>query len=93
MKRTDLVKSIVILLAVVVVFGAAMFGLNIHTAPLIEANNASATFGPLLAVMPEGASFAADAMIYDAAAPENSTLTDPSPLSIRRRAAQAMPSM
>lgn len=76
MKRTDLVKSIVILLAVVVVFGAAMFGLNIHTAPLIEANNASATFGPLLAVMPEGASFAADAMIYDAAAPENSTLTD-----------------
>ncbi len=79
MKRTDLIKSIALLLVIVAVFSAAMFGLNIHTAPLIEANNASAKFGPLLAVLPEGASFDADALIYDAVAPEGSSLTDVPP--------------
>ena len=42
MKFSDLIKMIVTLLVIVVVFGAAMFGLNFHTAPLIEANNAGA---------------------------------------------------
>lgn len=79
MKRTDLIKSIALLLVIVAVFSAAMFGLNFHTGPLIEANNASAQFGPLLAVMPEGAAFDADAMIYDAAAPKGSSLTDVPP--------------
>ena len=44
MKRTDLIKSIALLLVIVAVFSAAMFGLNFHTGPLIEANNASAQF-------------------------------------------------
>jgi Na+-translocating ferredoxin:NAD+ oxidoreductase RnfG subunit len=76
MKFSDLIKMIVTLLVIVVVFGAAMFGLNFHTAPLIEANNAGAELAPLVAVMPEGASFGSDALIYDAANASASTLKD-----------------
>jgi hypothetical protein len=76
MKFSDLIKMIVTLLVIVVVFGAAMFGLNFHTAPLIEANNAGAELAPLLAVMPEGATFGGDALIYDAANASASTLKD-----------------
>ena len=60
-------KTIALLLAIVLVFSSAMFGLNFITGPVIEANNAGAVFAPLLAVMPEGAAFGGDALIYSAA--------------------------
>ena len=68
------VKSTVILLATVIVFGAAMFGLNFHTGPIIEANNAGAELAPLLAVMPEGAQFDGYALIYSSENPAAYTL-------------------
>lgn len=76
MKRTDLVKAIALMVAIVLVFSAAMFGLNFYTGPLIEANNAGAVYGPLLAVMPEGASFDGEAQIYAADGSVPTTLTD-----------------
>ena len=59
-----LLKTILILLVIVAVFGGVMFGLNFYTGPIIEANNAGAELAPLLAVMPEGAEFGADALLY-----------------------------
>ena len=61
----DFIKASIILVAIVLVFSAAMFGLNFLTGPIIEANNAGAALAPLLAVMPEGASFGSDALITD----------------------------
>ena len=65
MKMNEIIKSVALILAIVVVFGAAMFALNLHTGPIIEANNKGAEFAPLLAVMPEGASFDGEALITD----------------------------
>ena len=65
MKMNDIVKSVAMILAIVVVFSGAMFALNLHTGPMIEANNKGAEFAPLLAVMPEGASFDGEALITD----------------------------
>jgi len=62
-----LVKTLAALLVIVLVFGAAMFGLNFYTGPIIEANNAGAEFAPLLAVMPEGAAFDGEARLELAA--------------------------
>lgn len=76
MKHTDLVKAIALIVVIVLVFSAAMFGLNFYTGPLIEANNAGAVYGPLLAVMPEGASFDGEAQIYAADGSVPTTLTD-----------------
>ncbi len=76
MKHTDLVKAIALIVVIVLVFSAAMFGLNFYTGPLIEANNAGAVYGPLLAVMPEGASFDGDAQIYAADGSVPTTLVD-----------------
>ncbi|MEE0969982.1 MAG: hypothetical protein U0M06_11485 [Clostridia bacterium] len=59
-----LIKTLIILLVIVLLFGVAMFALNLHTAPIIESNNAGAELAPLLAVMPEGSSFGGDALIY-----------------------------
>ena len=70
------VKSALALIVIVAVFGAAMFGLNFITGPLAEANRAGDALAPLLAVMPEGSSFGADALIYDADDPASSALTD-----------------
>ncbi len=70
-----LIKIIAMLLVVIAVFGGAMYGINFYTGPIIEANNAGAVFAPLLAVMPEGASFDGDALIYDSANASASTLT------------------
>ena len=64
-----LAKTILIQLMVVVLFAGAMFGLNFLTGPIIEANNAGKEFGPLLSVMPEGAEFDGDALMYDSANP------------------------
>ena len=61
----DFIKAAIILVSIVLVFGAAMFGLNFITGPVIEANNAGAALAPLLAVMPEGATFGGDALITD----------------------------
>lgn len=71
-----LIKTILILLVICAVFGAAMFGINFYTGPMIEANNAGAELAPLLAVMPEGASFGSDALIYSSADPSASSLVN-----------------
>ena len=70
-----LIKTIAILLVIIAVFGGAMYGINFYTGPIIEANNAGAVFAPLLAVMPEGAAFDGDALIYDSADAAASSLT------------------
>ena len=49
------VKTLGILLIIVAVFSAAMFGLNFYTGPIIEANQAGAANDRLNAVMPGGA--------------------------------------
>ena len=71
-----LIKTIAMLLAVIAVFGGAMYGINFLTGPIIEANNAGAVFAPLLAVMPEGAAFDGEALIYDSANAAASTFTN-----------------
>ena len=67
-------KSTAIIVTILVVFGLAAFGLNFYTQPLIEANNAGAELAPLLEVMPEGAKFGADALLYDSTNASASTL-------------------
>ena len=76
MKIRHFLITTAILLVIMVVFGAAAFGLNFITGPMIEANNAGAELAPLLAVMPEGASFGGDALIYSSADPSASTLVN-----------------
>ena len=73
-KTVKIIKTLVILVLIMAVFGGAMFALNLHTGPIIEANNAGAEFAPLLAVMPEGATFDGEALIYDAANASASSL-------------------
>ena len=67
--KKDILKGFLIMFITVVVFGAAMFGLNIHTAPLIESGQLSF----LKDVMPDGTGFE---LIYDANNAASSTLTD-----------------
>ena len=57
MNIKHLINTIAILLCIVAVFGAVMFGLNFITGPIIEENNKGAEFAPLLAVMPEAENF------------------------------------
>lgn len=57
MNIKHLFNTILILLAVCLVFGAAMFALNFITGPIIEENNKGAEFAPLLAVLPDGEGF------------------------------------
>ena len=57
MKTSEFLKSAAVIVVILLVFGIAAFGLNFHTAPLIEANNAGAAFAPLLAVLPSGKNF------------------------------------
>ncbi len=66
-------KATAVLAALFVVFAAAMFGLNFVTGPMIEANNASAAYGPLFAVMPEAKDFEP---VYMADGSVVSTLTE-----------------
>ncbi len=72
MNIKHLLNTIVILLAIALVFGAAMFGLNFITGPIIEEHNKGAEFAPLLAVMPEAENFE---LVYDSANASASTLT------------------
>ena len=69
-------KSALCLILIVAVFSLAMFGLNFYTGPLAEANQAGSALAPLLAVMPDGAAFGGDALIYDAQDGASSALTD-----------------
>ena len=69
-------KTFGILLIVTAIFGGAMFALNLYTGPIIAQNNAGEQFAPLLAVMPEGAAFDGDALIYDKTDAASSTLVD-----------------
>ncbi|MGN0787073.1 MAG: FMN-binding protein [Christensenellales bacterium] len=62
MTGKNVFKSIGILLAIVLVFGAAAAALNIYTGPIIEKNNASAKFAPFLEVMPDAVDFE---VLYD----------------------------
>ena len=71
--QKELFKGLLIMLVVVLVFAGAMFGLNFHTAPLIEANNQGAALAPLKAVMPDADGFE---LLYDANDAANSTLKD-----------------
>jgi len=57
MKISEFLKSAAIIVVILLVFGLAAFGLNFHTAPLIEANNAGAELAPLLEVLPTGKTF------------------------------------
>lgn len=69
-------KTLLIILIISVTFGGAMFGLNFLTGPRIEANKAGAELAPLLAVMPEGAEFGSDALLYSSENASASTLTN-----------------
>ena len=57
MNIKHLINTVAILLCIVAIFGAAMFGLNFITEPIIAENNKGAEFAPLLAVMPEAENF------------------------------------
>ena len=52
-----ILKTFVILLLIVAVFSGAMFALNLHTGPIIEAANAGAANDRLNAVMPDGKAY------------------------------------
>lgn len=57
MKTSEFLKSAAVIVVILLVFGLAAFGLNFHTAPLIEANKAGAELAPLLEVLPSGKNF------------------------------------
>ncbi len=61
-----LLKALLIQAIIVVIFAGAMFGLNFLTGPIIEANNQGAEYAPLIEVMPEGAVFTSESLIYSA---------------------------
>lgn len=69
--KKEYLKSTLIIVVVVLIFGGAMFALNILTGPIIEENNKGAEFGPLYEVMSDADSFT---LAYDASNPEDSTL-------------------
>ena len=50
-------KSAAMIVAILLVFGLAAFGLNFYTQPIIEANNAGAANGLLIEVLPNGKNF------------------------------------
>ena len=75
MKTSEFLKSAAIIVVILLVFGFAAYGLSFYTQPLIDSHNAGAELAPLLEVMPEGAKFDADALIYDSANASASTLT------------------
>lgn len=63
--KTKILSTSLIILIISAVFCGSMVALNLLTGPMIEANNAGAELAPLLAVMPDGAEFGGDALIYD----------------------------
>ncbi|MGN0982429.1 MAG: FMN-binding protein [Candidatus Limivicinus sp.] len=73
MAKKEFSKSILVLLALFVLAALLLAGVNAVTAPLIEANGASAQFEPLFAVMPEAQNFD---VLYSAQDPAATTLVD-----------------
>lgn len=71
--KKELFKGLIIMVAIVLVFSGAMYGLNFYTAPLIEENNAGAALAPLKAVMPDANGFE---LLYDSSNTSTSTLKD-----------------
>lgn len=72
MKRNDLVKTLIIMLSTVIATVGLAILLNLHTAPIIEANKAGATNDLLLTVMPDAAGFEE---LYNSENPSASKLT------------------
>ena len=73
MAKKEFSKSIALLIALFVVAALLLTGLNTVTAPLIEANGASAQFEPLFAVMPEAENFD---VLYDVNDAASTALVD-----------------
>ena len=73
MAKKEFSKSIAVLLVLFVLSALLLAGINTVTAPLIEANGASAQFEPLFAVMPEAQNFD---VLYSAQDPAATTLVD-----------------
>ena len=73
MAKKEFSKSIAVLLVLFVLSALLLTGVNTVTAPLIEANGASAQFEPLFAVMPEAQNFD---VLYSAQDPAATTLVD-----------------
>lgn len=71
-KYAQQIRATIIMLVTVVVFGVAMWGLNFHTAPIIEANQAGAELAELTAVMPNGKKFE---KLYDYNNPADAKIT------------------
>lgn len=73
MAKKEFSKSILVLLALFVLAALLLSGINTVTAPLIEANGASAQFEPLFAVMPGAQNFD---VLYSAQDPAATALVD-----------------
>lgn len=71
--KKEFSKSVLALVAIVLVAVLLLTGLNFITAPLIAENGSAAAFAPLYAVMPDAAGFE---LLYDAASPADSALSD-----------------
>ena len=71
--KKEFSKSVLALVAIVLVAVLLLTGLNFITAPLIAENGSAAAFAPLYAVMPDAAGFD---QLYDAANPGSSALAN-----------------
>lgn len=71
--KKEFSKSVLALVAIVLVAVLLLTGLNFITAPLIAENGSAAAFAPLYAVMPDAAGFD---QLYDAADPDISALAN-----------------
>lgn len=66
------ISSIIAIVCLAAVFGAAVFGVGKLTAPIIEKNNSGAELAPLKEVMPDAEGFE---LIYDASGSVNTALS------------------
>lgn len=71
--KKEFSKSVLALVAIVLVAVLLLTGLNFITAPLIAENGSAAAYAPLYAVMPDAAGFD---QLYDAADPGSSALAN-----------------
>ena len=72
-KKSGFAASALVLVLIFAVFALVLFGINVFTAPIIEANGSAQQFAPLYSVMPEAKGFE---LIYDANDSAASTLQD-----------------
>lgn len=73
MAKKEFSKSLAVVLVLFIVAALLLTGINTVTAPIIEANGASAQFEPLFAVMPEAENFD---VLYDVNDAADSALAD-----------------